>query len=208
VVDENRIDRPLGELLKSSYRNVTMADWFATRGEDLKALYTSNDPDGFDSTDWRRALSAFTSANFFQLFWVIGLLNVAFVMRLFARRTPAVRFADLCLLVTFISGILWMVLLYRPAATVVHQWSLANILLIFIALVIYMVESRPRAAYPLLALQILTIFPLFVFAKPFIQGGKDMVMDGIVDPGMAAFALLFFGTILLMGRRAKLLGVA
>jgi hypothetical protein len=208
VVDENRIDRPLGELLKSSYRNVTTADWLATRQEDLKALYTSNNLEDFDSTDWHKALTAFSSANFFQLFWVIGLLNVAFIMRLFAPRTAAVRFADLCLLVTLISGIFWIVILYRPGATLVHQWSLANILLIFVALVIYIVETRPQAAYPLLALQILAIFPLFVFAKPFIEAQKNVVMDSIVDPGMAAFALMFFGAILFMGWRAKLQGVA
>jgi hypothetical protein len=208
TTDPNRIGRPFGELLYASYKNMSAADWITIRVEDLKSLYTSPTLAFVYANDWRRALSSFESANFFQLFWAIGLLNVAFAVRFFAPKTPALKLADLALILAASSAVLWMILLYGPGATVIHAWSLANVLLIFAALVIYLVEAQPRLLYPLLALQILTVFPLFVFAKPFIEEQKGAVMDGLVDPGMAAFALMFFGAILFMGWRAKLQGVA
>jgi hypothetical protein len=75
------------------------------------------------------------------------------------------------------------------------------VLILAVALVIYVIEGQPRLLYPLLALQALVVFPLIVFAKPWMEAVPGALMDGPVDSGMALFALLSISSLAYIGWR-------
>jgi hypothetical protein len=202
--DEANLQRPLFDLLKESYARMTPASYLKSKEADIEAIYTGGEMAALETGDWRKALTALETGSFFRMLVSLGLLNAGFVCCVFARRGAAVKFADSCLWIVGGSAVLWLLILYPPGATVIHQWSMASMLLLFAALTIYLAEARPRLVYPLLALQIFGVFPLLIFAKPFIQESPGVLFDAPLDAGMAAVAAMTFAAILGAGWRAKL----
>jgi hypothetical protein len=202
--DAATIDRPFGELLKESYARMALTHYFQTKWEDVKTLFAGGEVTGLESPDFRKLLVAFESGTFFHLFFSLGVVNLGFLCRFFAKKTSAVRFADQCFWMIAGSVLFWMMTLYQPGATWIHQWSLASVLILYVISVIYMVEGRPKLVYPLLALQAIGIFPLLILAKPWTEETPGAVFDAPLDFGMAAIALVALGGIVYFGWHAKL----
>jgi hypothetical protein len=202
--NEPEIDRPFGELLRESYVWMSPASYVESKWADVETMFTGGEMVDMESGDPHRMAAAYANGSFFHLFWCLGLLNAGFVCRFFAKRTEAVRFADGCLWIVAGSMLLWIFVLYPPGATVVHQWSLASVLLLYVILAIYVIEGRPGLLYPLLGIQILVAFPLLVFAKAWLEYVPGSISDTQLDPGMATVALVAFLGIVYWGWRAKL----
>jgi hypothetical protein len=202
--DDAAIVKPFGQLLKDSYAKMSLATYMETKWTDVTNLFYGGEVAGLESGDFRQALTVYETGTFFHLFMSLGLVNLGFLCRFFAKRTTAVRFADRCLWMIVGSVLLWMFALYQPNATWIHQWSLANVLILYVILTIYIVDGRPALVYPLLALQTLFIFPLFVFSKPLIEQIPGVVFDAPLDLGMACIALLAFLGLAYVGWRVKL----
>ena len=206
--EETALKRPFGELLKESYSKVTPAQFLRTKWADVKFLVGSAAAAPLISGNFQQAVSAYQTVTFFHLFLSLGLVNLGFLCRFFAKRTVGVRFGDRCLWMIAGSVALWILVLYEPETTSIHQWSLASMLLLYIILVIYIVDGIPKLVLPLLALQSLVMFPLLIFAKPITEQTPGVLFDAPLDVGMSAVALLALSGIVYFGWRVKLLEVS
>jgi hypothetical protein len=194
---------PFGKLLAQSYGNLSLDSYLSGKEEDVKILFTGNEWLGLESGNAGQFLGSFSNAVFFHLFWGLGVLNVGFVCRFFAKPSAARRFADQCLWIAAGAILFWILVIFPPAGTVIHNGSLANVLILFVPLVIYIVDAGLRVLYPLLAIQALVVFPLIVFAKPWVEAMPGALMAGPIDPGMALFALLSISSIAYIGWRVS-----
>jgi hypothetical protein len=192
---------PFGKLMADSYARLSPDAYVSNKIEDLKTLFIGGEWDNLTSGNLSKSLGAFGNASFFHLFFSLGLLNAGFVCRYYAKPSTARRFADQCMWTMAGAILLWIFTMFPPTATVIHQWSLANVLILAVALVIYVIEGQPRLLYPLLALQALVVFPLIVFAKPWMEAVPGALMDGPVDSGMSLFALLSISSLAYIGWR-------
>ena len=197
------LSRPFGALLAESYAHLSVSAYLETKAADLDAILGVSDLPKLLSTDWRKDLAAFETGSFVHLFWALGFLNLAFFFRFFARPSAALRFSDQCLWIVLGSVPIWIFVLYQPGATIIHEWSLANVLILFLVLMIYLIEKAQQLVYPLLALQAICIFPLLILGKRSVEAFPVAVFDAPLDPGMAALAMATLLGIAYLGWRAK-----
>jgi hypothetical protein len=206
--DEAAIQKPFGQLLKESYANMSAGAFFQSKWEDAKTLFYGGELAGLESIEPGKVLASLETGTFFHLFLSLGVVNLGFLCRFLltksASGSPAVRFADQCLWMIAASLLLWMLVLYPPGATIIHQWSLANMLILYVILTIYIIEGRPQLLIPLLALQMLCIFPLLILAKPLVEAVPGAVFDAPFDFGMGLIALVAGSGIVYGGWRVKL----
>jgi hypothetical protein len=204
---------PFGKLLVDSYSRVTPTSYVSGKMENVRALFAlradyfglvgGDEWAGLASGDTGRALGAFSNATFFRLFWSLGVLNVGFLCRYLAKPSAARPFADQCMWIGAGAIVVWILAIFPPGSTVIHNGSLANVLILFVPLVIYIVEAGPRFICSLLAVQALIVFPLVAFAKPWVEAVPGALVDGPVDPGMALVGLLAISSIAYIGWRVS-----
>ncbi len=172
------------DCLITAYRRLTFEQWLSNKLANFRALffYLSPDPETPRQT--------FISNSFYALFFSAGLLNAGFLVRLRRRGNPeALRFAGHLLAITAVSLVIWCLVMFEPASTVMHQGSFANVLLLFTGLAIWLFEGAPRLALALLAVQALVIFPLYAFTWP-ASARPGTLGDAPADSMMALFAAL------------------
>jgi hypothetical protein len=200
-------------LLKDAYGKLSAVQYLEGRIRNVAILFI---PDRFSlifSGDWKQRYDTFMAGNFFCLFQALGILNLGLLARLDSRKyQPSPQsereraLADRCAIAALISVAVWCVSMYTPGGAVIHQGSLLNVVLLFVALGIWTASLLPRLAYVLIAIQAAVIFPIFVFGKPFFGDVGDTLVDGgILDRGFAAVTLLPLAGMLLWGWRTSAL---
>jgi hypothetical protein len=190
-------ERPLGQLLWDAYSKLGPREWAYNKLENVRVLFV---PDHFRpilEDEPRPRYNAFMDGNFYSMFQALGLLNLGLLVRLRVRWSgreappgPAIGLADRCTMASLISTGVWCLVMFSPASTLIHQGSLAVMLLLFLAFGIYLAALAPHLTWMTLAIQMLVIFPLFVFGKALFGNFPGTLMEGAVDSGFATLALL------------------
>lgn len=185
-------DHSFGQLLFDAYGKLGIEQWARNKLDNIRVLFV---PDFFRQIFEKDALprySAFSGGNFFSMFQALGLLNFGLLVRLGMRGRAAraeFRLADRCMVAALVSTGIWCLIMFNPGSTIIHQGSLATMLLLFLALGIYLAALSPRLAWAVPAIQTLVIFPLFVFGKPLFGNPRGTLMEGVLDPGFVAVAV-------------------
>ena len=202
--------RPFGQLLRDAYGKLSLGEWARNKLENLRVLFV---PDNFRpifGDDPRARFNAFMDGNFYSMFQALGLLNLGLLVRLRMRwkereapAPPDIGLADRCVAAALISTGVWCLIMFSGGSTLIHQGSLATMLLLFLAFGIYLAALAPRLAWVLLAIQMLAVFPLFVFGKPWFGNPRGTLMEGAIDPGFAAVALLSMAGLLIWAMWVK-----
>jgi hypothetical protein len=198
--------RTFGHLVRDAYGKLSLGEWAYDKLENLRVLFV---PDNFRpifTNDPRARYNAFMDGNFYSTFQALGLLNLGLLVRLRMRwkgcealRSPAIHLADRCTVAALVSTGVWCLVMFSPGSTLIHQGSLATMLLLFLAFGIYLASLAPRLAWVALTVQILVIFPIFVFGKSLLGNPRGTLMEGGIDSGFATVALLSMAGILIWG---------
>jgi len=177
-------DHSLGSLVFSSYRKLGFSGWLRTRWTNISFLFwpTSEVTQFHDlgqTAYWLSHLS------FFNLFPALGFANAGFLLR-FGSTRPERRVADRMILIAFASLVVWLLIMFAPESTSIHQGSFLMVILMFTALTLYSM----RFAAALVSLQLAEFLLLVLFAKPLMSRQPTAISDTFPDIGMfALFAL-------------------
>lgn len=154
---------------------------------------------------WAAILDWYKTGTFFYVFQTLGLLNLGFLVWLTARITSKARYATTLalvrrlLLLALLSMAVWCLLMYLPGATVIHQGSMADLILLFVALAVTLSAVTPRLMYAVLGLQMLILFPLFALMQFSVSSHTDVVWAGGLDVGMAVLVALSLAAMAALG---------
>lgn len=163
---KERDDRPALRSILDAYGEIGFGQVVANKVANLKVLFRADArppeelypwPHNHDATQWPEDAVGFRRCEFLCLFWAPGLLNLGWVVALvYARRSPpalnptlGVTVLALCLA----SVAAWVVLMFGPGSTVIHQGSYATFLLLFAALAAWLTSLPARWAATLVVLQ-------------------------------------------------------
>ncbi len=185
-------DLTLVQALEKAYRGMTVGEFVHRRWEDVKILFYTDATDLQPGRNSREFLDHFTREQFFSFFSAIGLVNLGFLLRLFRRRknlSGAFKLPDQFASIVLISLPFWILIMSEARATIIHQGSLANLLLMLVAGSLYLAVAFPRGVYVVIAIQAIMIFPLTVFSRPALQPETHKIFDFVLDPGMLSIAL-------------------
>ena len=189
----------VGEIVDAKVENIKTL-WGSGPLEDLAAVAR-----GKTSLQGKRLLSLYAGSNFFYLFQAVGLLNVGFLVLLVTRVSPArVRASEIVfgaqrlLALALIAIVIWCLIMYLPKSTLIHEGSLGNVLLLFVALGTILATAAPRLTFVLLAIQVLVFFPLYVVEKPFASGGASAVWNEL-NGQMALLGIASFAALIVLG---------
>jgi len=170
-------------------------------------------PDNFEPTSSdhpRYRYDAFTRGNFYSTFQALGLLILGLLVRLStlwrgreAAAKPSIRLADRCVAAAFVSIGIWCLIMFGAGSTIIHQGSLATMLLLFLALGIYLAALAPHLAWATLAIQTIAILPIFVLGKLQFGNMQGTLIEGAIDPGFAAVARVSIAGLLIWARLVK-----
>jgi hypothetical protein len=153
--------RPVWENLVVAYQSIGARQALINKLDNVKALFMAapdqliwppDDPARLP-TDW----PAFRRCDFMALFWAMGLLNLGWVVALvaFARRSYGISpvLGITIPLLALASLTVWVLILYHPGGSVIHQGSYATFLLLFASLAAWLTTLPARLIYILLAAQ-------------------------------------------------------
>src|SRR5262249_33600801 len=146
---------------------------------------------------WRSLAAWYKGAVFFYFFQTLGLLNLGLFTLLpaplFSKESrirnvlsPVLRL----LVLATVSLVVWCLLLYIPGSTLIHQGSLADVVLFFIALVISLMAVSRRLTYVLLGLHSFVLFPLFALTDTPPVSPTTTAGAHRTDGGMMMLSLL------------------
>jgi hypothetical protein len=199
---------PLGAAFIKAYNSISVWEFLYRRVENVESLFEQG-RGVYSNPSWATVRS-FVIQDFFASVHAIGLLNIGLLLRLLLKRkifaSSPFQAVDRLVLMTAASLAVWVTVMYSEHSTVIHQGSLASVLLLMAAFALYIAAVFPRGIYLLLALQVGVIFPIFVFSKPIIEAQAGVLWDGGVDSGMltvfllSAVALLGLGYFLVIPR--------
>jgi hypothetical protein len=196
--------RPLWQNLQAAYGRVSAQQVLQNKLANLRVLFTAA-PDQYswppreapptlpaDATGFRRC-------DFLALFWSLGVLNVGWLVAAFrlARRNdnsvPSSGGAMLLLCLTSVFA--WVVILFGPGGTVIHQGPYATFLLLFACLAAWLVTLPGRWLAILLLAQGSLFAWGWLLSSPANSFGPPNVF-------MIPAALLLFGTLVRFALRA------
>jgi len=193
--------RPFLQVLTQAYSIPAASAIVQNKLQNIRTLLGSS-PRGILRSAMNRAARAgliawYKDGIFFYFFQALGLLNLGFLAFLWARIFPAnAGFENLfppiqrLLILPFVSLGVWCLLMYLPGSTVIHQGSLADVMLFFLTLGVSLATFWPRVAYVLLAVQALVLFPLFAVTDMFAGSqGRGILANG-PDMGMECLTIL------------------
>ena len=192
VIDRNR---SLSSLIMASYANLGFMGWMTTKWINVKTLFWGTSGAKLFHGASQTVLG-FSELTFFNLFPCLGLANIGFALR-YGSRGHERKIADRMLLVSFASLVAWLLIMFAPESTTIHQGSFVTVLLLFSALSILTASYHKRAGLALVLLQVTLFSSYVVFAKPIIENQPSALMDTFPDISMflvfaAALALLIF----------------
>jgi hypothetical protein len=166
--------KPLLKDLQDAYGGLTANQIIENKLENLRVLFmAAPEPHRWPAAslhppEWPTDAIGFRRCDFSALFWTLGLLNLGWPLVLAGawRRSPSLsgkgpetgRIAGATLgfvvpALALASVAVWVVLMFGPAGTMVHQGSYATVLLLFAALAAWLTTVPSRLTYCLLALQ-------------------------------------------------------
>jgi hypothetical protein len=206
--------RPFGQLLREAYGKLSLGEWVYNKLENLRLLFVPYNFLPIFQDNPRLRYNAFMDGNFYSTFQALGVLTLGLLVRLRLRlrmrwkrceasTSPVICLADRCTVAAFISTGVWCLVMFGPGSTLIHQGSLATMLLFFLALGIYLASLAPRLTWVALTIQILLVFPIFVFGKSLFGNRRGTLMEGGIDSGFAAVALLSMAGFLIWGMLVK-----
>ena len=192
VIDRNR---SLSSLIMASYTNLGFMGWITTKWINVKTLFWGTSGAKLFHGASQTVLG-FSELTFFNLFPCIGLANIGFALR-FGGRGRERQIADRMLLVSFASLVAWLLIMFAPESTTIHQGSFVTVLLLLSALAILTFGYHKRAGLALVLLQLTLFLSYVVLAKPIIENQPSALMDTFPDIGMfllfaASFTSLIF----------------
>jgi hypothetical protein len=189
-----REGRPLWRNLLDAYAALGPGEVVANKLANLRVLFTAaKDQYGWPPhrtpAEWPADASSYRRCEFLALFWSLGLLNLGWLAAVVAARRPALRLdptLGLAVPALGLAAVLaWVLLMFGPGGTVVHQGSYATSLLLMAALAAWLTALPPRPAYVLLALQGAAFAAGWVLTSP--ANGY-----GPINVFMAPLAVVFF----------------
>jgi hypothetical protein len=194
-------DRPLWRNLVDAYDGLSAGQVVANKVANLKVLFRGNErppeeqypwPPNHDSAQWPVDVAALRRCEFLCLFWSPGLLNLGWVVAVVSTRWQSLRpgpSLGVAVPALGLAGVLaWVLLMFGPGTTVVHQGSYATSLLLLAALAAWLAVLPPRPGYALLALQGTVFAATWVLTSPANGYGPANVF-------LAPLAALFFAAL-------------
>ncbi len=152
------------------YKKLPLAAWAHNKQKNIEALFTGGVGNSCDSAI-RRTLddchvAVWRDREFFSSFYSLGLFSIGFpVIIWLGLKKKLDRLDIMLLLLTVLYFIVWVLLMFIPGATVIHQGSYASALFLFI-LLIKNLSLMPDAAFIAFVVLQLTIFGL-AWLRPF-----------------------------------------
>jgi hypothetical protein len=156
-----RDDKSLPRNLLDAYAALTLGQVLQNKLANARMLFAAARdqypwPPHETPPEWPVDAVSYRRCEFMALFWALGLLNVGWVVGVVKawRRRPELDFGlGVVAPALGLAGVLvWVVLMFGPGSTVIHQGSYATFLLLFASLAAWLATLPPRAAYALLAL--------------------------------------------------------
>jgi len=154
--DVDRQSRSSLQAILDSYQKLSPPEILNNKWENVKTLVDSPYSNA-DQWSWRRA------KEFFHVLRGVSVLNVGWLVLLVTlfQRTPSQitrRAQGLMAIAAFSIGF-WVLIMFGPSTTVIHQGSYATMMLLFTSLAVFLTQLPQWLCYALLSLQIL----LFTF---------------------------------------------
>jgi hypothetical protein len=155
-------DRPLWQNLLAAYKDAGARQVLRNRLANVQVLFTAATdqyswPPHEEPETWPADATGFRRCDFLALFWSLGLLNVGWLVALAHRwqRSDALAPSSgrAMLLLGVASIVAWIVILFGPGGTVIHQGSYATFLLLFTTLAAWLTALPGRWPVVLLAAQ-------------------------------------------------------
>jgi hypothetical protein len=194
-------------LLFGNYSKLGLGQLIANKLANFQVLFLRDSSGLMIGGNSIQRVNAFLEGNFFCLFQALGLLNLGLVIRFcrrcFRQSTAAIELelslANRLIAAVLVSTVVWCVAMFGPGGALIHQGSLLNVALLFVGFALPLICFLPRFTLILLILQAAVVFPIFVFAKPFMQSAPGMLLDGVPDRSFGAAAVISMGGLLLWG---------
>jgi hypothetical protein len=187
-------DKSLSRNLLDAYRRLSMGEILHNKIENVRMLFMASQtqygwPECGIPAEWPLDTIGFRRCDFMCLFWSLGLLNAGwFAAAAGWWRRPPVLDPGLGFTVPALglsAVVVWILLMFGPASTVIHQGSYATFLLLFASLAAWLATLPRILPYVLLVAQG-TIFAIgWVFTCPALE-------FGVPDFVMIPLALFFF----------------
>jgi hypothetical protein len=184
--------RPLWQNVLAAYRELTPRQILDNKFANLKVLFVAA-PDQYPwppnetPPSWPVGATGYRRCDFLALFWSLGLLNLGWIAAVGKWRTVPRLNRILGVTVpalALVSVLVWVLLLFGPGGTVVHQGSYATFLLLFAFLSARLSTLPGRWPYVLLAAQAVLFMAGWLLTSP----ANDF---GLVNVSMVAFAATF-----------------
>jgi hypothetical protein len=202
-------EHSFGQLVRDAYGKLSPQEWARNKLENVRVLFVPYNFRPIFTDDPLQRYDAFTRGNFYSMFQALGLLNLGLLVRLrmrwIGREATAradIRLADRCVAAALVSTGMWCLVMFSPGSTIIHQGSLATMLLLFLALGIYLSSLAPRLAWVAAGIQMATL-PIFVLGKLLFGNLRGTLMEGAVDSGFATVALLSMAGMLIWAEFVK-----
>jgi hypothetical protein len=173
--EEWKDDRPIWQNVLAAYGAASIQEVLNNKLANVKVLFTAatdqypwppNEPLPklpIDVVSYRRC-------EFLSLFWALGLLNAGWVVALFRWwQRPMLLDKDLGITVPLLglaSILTWVIVMFGPGATVVHQGSYATFLMIFASLAAWLATLPGKSAFYLLGLQATLFAVVWLLTSP------------------------------------------
>jgi hypothetical protein len=206
--------RPFRQLLVDAYSKPPISVILENKLQNIKTLFGPSPwrilRSGVNRASWTSLVGWYKGGSFFYFFQTLGVLNLGFFAflgtRIFRTRPglqELFRSIQRLLLLPAISLIVWCLLMYLPGSTLIHQGSLADVMLFFVTLGASLAVFWPHFTYVLLALQIFVLFPVFALTDMFAGPPSNSVWANGPDLGMLCLSLLsLLGIITFSGKIA------
>ena len=209
----NPDNRSTMQTVIDSYKHISLHTWLENRKLNIKMLYVPIEkPElpngikalGFSGTSIKQSLGHlsiwYEENDFYIFFFAFGLLNLGWLAVFTRKNRSSITDVEKRLVwASLISIVVWVLVMFIPSSTVIHQGSYATLLIIYCLLITWL--GRNKLLFPLFVIQFLLFSVLWVFG---VFARYDMSLHKGM-PGFLATLLLLAMYLLLANPPVKLL---